>query len=353
MDNNIKVYTGETSLERKDFRENMMQIKTQYQAAMIVQIPRDEEKILAKLESVARYVGHNFFYLWPIADKRGNVTMISGGTIDLAETIIYYWLNIAIEHDIEDLGNKWKIKHVFIDFERGLQQPRTTIVAKPGNPPGGWDKDRWERMCLNKANSFNLRDLVFTVIPRWMRDKIIDAAKESEMKKASNEIKAGSADNFFIQIHSEYGISKANLMAFLNLTGKIDAMGLFEVKNIYMQLKRGAIKAEQIITAQKDEIKHKQKTKPTLGLPPDKKSEPAPTTNNDHGAMDLRNELIKKIYSLVKDINIPIEAVEEMYGVSSLQNLKIGELDGIIINWDKIKKQFISDAESETKNNLL
>ena len=343
----IKVFTGETLPERRETpQQNMMQIRTQYQAAMIVQVPRNEEKILEKLEKVAKYVGHDFFYLWPVKDKQGNVSMISGGTIDLAETLVYYWSNVAIEHDIEDLGNKWKIKHVFIDFERGLQVPRTTIIAKPQSPPGGWDKERWERMCLNKANSYNLRDLVFTVIPRWMKNKIIDAAKSAEMEKASLEIKAGTADNFFIQIQTEYGVSKSDLLAFLKAVEPINAKVLFEVKNLYSQLKRGVVKADQIMMGQKEKPKY---NKDKASQKETKKEQ------NKNEKPDIKSKdkpfLIKQIYKLASDAGIPVEALEESLKVKTLQSVDDAILDGIINDWEMVKKQFLPEEKEE--NNLI
>lgn len=248
MNKDIKVFTGENLPEPKIpvQGQNMMQIRSQYIAAMHVPIPRDEEKIIAKIEKVARYVGHDFFYLWPVSAKdEKKVEMISGGTIDLAETLLYYWTNIAIEHDIEDLGDKWKIKHTFIDFERGMQQPRTTIVYKPKNPPGGWSKERWERMKLNTAFSYNKRDLVFTVIPRWMKNKIIAVAKTAELEKATEELKKGDAANFFIQIKKDYGISQEDMLSFIGET-ELNNNSYFKVKNIFAQLERGDMKAKDI-----------------------------------------------------------------------------------------------------------
>ena len=244
----VKVYNGEVMPEKKipAQSENMMQIRSQYVAAMHVPVPRNEEQIIAKIERVAKYVGHDFFYLWPVSAKDADkVEMISGGTIELAETLLYYWTNIAVEHELKDLGDKWEIKHIFIDFEKGMSRPRTTIVHKPGKPPGGWDKERWERMKLNTAFSYNLRDLVFTVIPRWMKNKIIDVAKTAEMEKAASELKKGKAVNFFIQIKEEYGISKEELLNFLGET-ELNSDVYFKCKNIYAQLARGAIKASSI-----------------------------------------------------------------------------------------------------------
>ena len=64
---NIEVFNGEIVPERKDFAgpgQDMMQIKSKYVAATRVPVPRNEEQIVAKLEKVAKYVGHEFFYLW-------------------------------------------------------------------------------------------------------------------------------------------------------------------------------------------------------------------------------------------------------------------------------------------------
>lgn len=244
----VKVFNGETLLEKKNVsqNENMMQIRSQYVAAMHVSVPRNEKQIIAKIEQVAKYVGHEFFYLWPVSSKdEKKIEMISGGTIDLAETLLYYWTNIAIEHELKDLGDKWEIKHTFIDFEKGMSRPRTTIVFKPKAAPGGWDKERWERMKLNTAFSYNLRDLVFTVIPRWMKNKIITVAKEAELIKATEELKKGDAVNFFIQIKADYGISQEEMLSFIGET-EINRNSYFKAKNILAQLNRGDIKASSI-----------------------------------------------------------------------------------------------------------
>lgn len=273
----VDVFTGEVMPEKKiqPQNENMMQIRSKYVAAMHVPVPRNTEKIIVEMERVARWVGHDFFYLWPVCSKDSEkVEMISGGTIELAETLLYYWTNIAIEHELKDLGDKWEIKHTFIDFEKGMSRPRTTIVSKPGKPPGGWDKERWERMKLNTAFSYNLRDLVLTVIPRWMKNKIINVAKKAELEKAASELKKGDAVNFFIQIKKDYGISEKELLSFFDET-ELNSDVYFKCKNIYAQLSRGAIKASSIKPEWNFEKSRKPKPKetPLKNKKPDPKSD--------------------------------------------------------------------------------
>jgi len=343
MNNEIKIFNGETLPERQNPPKNAVQMRTQYTTAVIVPVPRDEEKIIAKIEKIARYVGNDFFYLWPVKNK-DEVSMISGGTIDLAETLVYYWSNIAIEHDIEDLGNSCKIKHGLIDGERGLQWRRTTIVHKPKDTPGGWDKARWERMNLNKANSYNLRDLVFSVIPRWMKNKIINVAKEAELKKASDELSTGKAKDFFLVIQTEYHLSESELMTFLGAKG-LDTHTYFQAKNLYAQLKRGDIKPDQIRGDKKEAKTHKETSKenPTPKASSKvsfKKSEP----------VDDKAVLIKQIYKLAQKDDIPIEAIEGMLGVKTLKSVEIGILDGIINEWNDIKKKFIKEPDTKGTN---
>lgn len=278
-ENEIKVFTGETLPEKREIpQEGMMQMRSQFVAAMWVPVPRNEEQIMERIEKIAQKVGNAFFYLWPVKNKDGSISMISGGTIDLAETILYYWSNIAIEHDIQDLGDKWKIKHILIDFERGLQWPRTTIVHKPKDSAGGWDRDRWERMSLNRANSFNLRDLVFSVIPRWMRDQIIEKAKVAEIKRSETEFDRGEAINLFTLFKLDYGIEKADILNFIN-ESDVTRQNYFKIKNIFAQLKRGDVKAKDILKGEKQSNKKEEKRQAVKTE--EKPKEKAPS-NKDH-----------------------------------------------------------------------
>ena len=241
----------------------LMQIRSRFCAAMKVPVPRDDEKVLANIKKIAERRGNSFYYLWPVKDK-GEVKFIKGGTIDLAETILYYWTNIALEHDVEDLGDRWKIKHILIDFERGLQVPHTTVVHKPTKVPGGWEKARWERMNLNKANSYNLRDLIFTVIPRFMRDEIIKVAMRAEADKAKKEFDTEEMSLMLLQIREKYNLTSQDLYAFLGVK-KIDLESYIKIKNIYAQLERGDVTVKNIIDTNKSNEPKEDRTRTKSG----------------------------------------------------------------------------------------
>ena len=264
MDKELKIFDGTTLPERQEQpAQNMMQIRSQFVAAMHVPIPRDDEKILANINKIAEKRGHAFFYMWPVKDHNTKkVSIISGGTIDLAETFLYYWTNTAVEDEIQDLGDKWKIKHIFIDFERGIQRSKTAFIQKPQKAPGGWDKERWERMCFSKAASYNIRDLVFRVIPRWMKDEIIERAKIAEIKRSKEEFNSQEAIDLFAAIKIDYGIDKADLMSFYGIS-EIGYEDYFKIKNLYAQIVRKDITLESVLK-NIDKPKKQQENKPLV-----------------------------------------------------------------------------------------
>jgi hypothetical protein len=231
-------------------------------------------------------------------------------------------------------------------------------VHKPRETPGGWEKDRWERMNLNKARSLNFRDLVFSYIPRVMKDEIIETSKIFAIKKAKQEFDMGEAINLFLSFKKEYGIEKQAVLSFLNLTEKFDGEDFWKVKNIYYQLKRNDIKPQQIREWDKKEDVPRAKIEPR----PAASSMEKTTQSADVKEMEDKSILIAQISRLAKNNGIKVEALLEHIGLKTFNSMSLDEMESLFKDFDSVKEDMqkskppLSATRSNTegtKNNLL
>lgn len=127
---------------------------TQYQAlpggndliahgSMPVHAPRDEGKILQRLKTLAAAMGDDWFFRFPVKNRKHNRTdYIEGPSIKLANELARIWGNCEVDCRTQDMGDYWLIHARFIDLETGFALTRPFQQSKSGGRLGGDDDNR-------------------------------------------------------------------------------------------------------------------------------------------------------------------------------------------------------------------
>jgi hypothetical protein len=93
--------------------------------AQAVAVRRDEQDILRKLKIVASAAGTDFFYRFPVKNRRENRTdWIEGPSIKLANELARLYGNCEINTRVLDIGDSWIIYARFTDYETGFSMVR-------------------------------------------------------------------------------------------------------------------------------------------------------------------------------------------------------------------------------------
>lgn len=187
MFGNITVFHGDEKQDSKP--ESAMdvvvqggtleQIKTSYTTAVRVQKPRDIDKIVSAMMTEADYAGDDWYYSWPVNDKRtGKKTIVEGASIGCAYAIMREWGNCAVDTEYEEKGGNDIFTARFIDIEKGVTQTRIFKQKKKASV-GGYDSARFDDMQFQLAQSKAIRNVILAGVPRWLADACVAKAKSA------------------------------------------------------------------------------------------------------------------------------------------------------------------------------
>lgn len=93
--------------------------------AQPVAVPRDDKEVLKRLKVVASAAGGEFFYRFPVKNRKENRTdWIEGPSIKLANELSRIYGNCSVDSQVMDLGDSWLIYAEFLDYETGFRMVR-------------------------------------------------------------------------------------------------------------------------------------------------------------------------------------------------------------------------------------
>jgi len=162
--------------------QGMVATRTAYQAAMVVQKPRDPKAALAAATREAALAGKDFLYSWVVKSKNGP-EVIEGTSIDGAMVMLRNWGNAVVPVDIvEDAPAHWVFKATFIDLETGVNVERLFRQRK-SQSTGKMDADRALDIAFQIGQSKAQRNVIVKALPVWFHNQCVDAAKEAAESK--------------------------------------------------------------------------------------------------------------------------------------------------------------------------
>jgi len=154
--------------------------------AQPTKVPRDEAKILRRIDVMAAAAGEAWFYRFPVKDK-GRTKYIEGISIDGADAVSRYYGNCRIDCAVVDTGPARIIYGRFIDLETGYTLIRPFLQSKQGSRLGGEDDDRRLSIALGIGTSKSQRN----VIDHALRDfttRAFEQAKKNLVERVGQKL---------------------------------------------------------------------------------------------------------------------------------------------------------------------
>jgi hypothetical protein len=139
--------------------------QTQFHTAVMVQRPRNLDKIVAAVLREAEFAGDAFYYSFPMGGKK-----IEGPSIGLAMAVAREWGNCAVPVEYYDTPTEWIFNAHFVDLERGFTVSRVFRKRKGKGAFKKLEDDRAEDMTFQAAQSRDIRNVVLAGVPRWLTD---------------------------------------------------------------------------------------------------------------------------------------------------------------------------------------
>lgn len=251
-----EIFTGYEVLEKKPSgNENLMQIKSNYVAAMMVPKPRNLKLVTESIMQEAEEAKDDFYYSWLVNNRKMNrKDLIEGGTIGLAQCIGRNWTNCAIETEVKEFGGEWIFKTTFVDFEKGFTTTRELrlMIPRREKDQKDYDYERSRNMKFQIGQSKNQRDCIFNAVPRWLKKQALNTAKNASRKEASQntDIKLKKALDSF----AEKGITEQDLLGYFGKSSikDFDVKIVAQLRNLWVQLDNGEVSIDAIKEQAKD-----------------------------------------------------------------------------------------------------
>lgn len=134
---------------------------THAHGAIKVAVHRDEARVFQRLKASAAYAGTDFFYRFPVKNRRENRTdWIEGPSITLANELVRIYGNCETDVRVVDNGESWTFYARFIDLESGFSMTRPFQQRKSGGKIGGSDDDRRLDIAFQIGTSKAIRNVV-------------------------------------------------------------------------------------------------------------------------------------------------------------------------------------------------
>lgn len=135
--------------------------------AQKVAIPRNLERISAKLKVLCKMNGPRYMYSWSVKDRQNNrMQEISGPTVKLANDLAREYGNCWVGVDeVVDTPTHWQFMGKFVDLETGFTYCRPFQQAKDKNVGGGMrDAGRRDDLIYQIGASKAIRNVIVNAL---------------------------------------------------------------------------------------------------------------------------------------------------------------------------------------------
>jgi hypothetical protein len=156
--------------------------ETRYQTAVVVQVPRDMDRLAERVYKEATIARDDFFYAFTVKGKDPRTgeyvpSVIEGPSIDGAMIMLRNWGNAVCDPElIEEGPTHWVFSATFIDLETGFTSTRLFRQRK-GEKHGKFDAERAMDIAFQIGQSKAIRNVVIRSLPAWLVARAMDAAK--------------------------------------------------------------------------------------------------------------------------------------------------------------------------------
>jgi hypothetical protein len=156
--------------------------------------PRDLEEIARLARQVgaalgrvldAKGEGTRAYYRWSVNSKDGGKSVIEGPTVDLMDALAGVWGGLLYQiRLISETGQRVHLRGRVLDLVRVVAHERDYLGhLRPA--PGrfaGEEAERWKVMQLQAAESKAIRGVLEHVIPAWVVEEAMEAARDAAAK---------------------------------------------------------------------------------------------------------------------------------------------------------------------------
>jgi hypothetical protein len=148
--------------------------------AIIVDVPRKEAMVFARIRAVASAAGDDFFYRWPVKkfDKKTNreeIDWVEGPSVKLTNAVARMYGNCGIKTRVIDEGKHWMIYVQFTDFETGYTMERPFQQRKAQNVGKKMDADRATDLVFQIGVSKATRNVVANALSDFVNYAFLEA----------------------------------------------------------------------------------------------------------------------------------------------------------------------------------
>jgi hypothetical protein len=302
----------------------MVQSKAGYHTAVRVQKARDLDDVVKAVKKEAEYAADNFYYRWPVKDKRtGKTKNVEGGTIGCALSIARNWTNCVITMEVEEHPGYWIFTPSFVDLETGFTVTRSFKKTKPKSAPGNFEQDRWEDVAFQKGQSQAIRNVVFNGVPQWLRNEAIEVAKQAALNHISRDGIVKSRDKA-MGFLSGYGITEDRVKAVIGKAlNDFTAQDVQTIRNLCQQIQNGDVSADDAFPPiETDQKEDKPKTRTRKAEPTE---EPPKTNGNGKGKITMPQAQI--ISQQMNEFQLSVAAFKRRFEINNIEDLPADQYD--------------------------
>lgn len=234
-------------VKQADVLQALNRAEIDIQIATAKQYPRDINAVLNKIATYAtmdRETAEDCFYVLRREDKQGNVNVIEGLSVRMAEIIAGAWGNLRVQaRIIGNDGRQITAQAICHDLETNFavsKEVKRSIVTKKGYT---FSEDM-QVVTGNAACSIALRNAVLTVIPKAVTKRIINDVKQVALGQS---IDLEQSRQNVIQYFAKLGVKQEQLFLYLGVKSaqEIDKQKIFELRATANAIKEGTTTVEE------------------------------------------------------------------------------------------------------------
>ena len=234
-------------VKQADVIQALNRAEIDIQIATAKQYPRDINAVLNKIATYAtmdRETAEDCFYVLRREDKHGNVNVIEGLSVRMAEIIAGAWGNLRVQaRIIGNDGRQITAQAICHDLETNFavsKEVKRSIVTKKGYT---FSEDM-QVVTGNAACSIALRNAVLTVIPKAVTKRIINDVKQVALGQS---IDLEQSRQNVIQYFAKLGVKQEQLFLYLGVKSaqEIDKQKIFELRATANAIKEGTTTVEE------------------------------------------------------------------------------------------------------------
>ncbi len=231
--------------------QGLARTQTQYATAVRVQVPRDIDRVIERVEKEAKYAADDFLYSFSIG-KGEKRTLVEGVSIDGAMILARNYGNCGVDVDIVQEGPQhWILKAVFVDLETGYTLPRLFRQRKSGAVHGKFDEDRKLDIAFQIAQSKAQRNVITKAMPSYLVAAAVTASKKAAAAKIEDLPKA---IHDAVATFGKMNVTPEQLEAFIGVPrARWNATDIVRLRATYRAINERQTTVEQEFGQQEDE----------------------------------------------------------------------------------------------------